>query len=163
MALWMIRAGQRGEYEQKFIQDKCFYITWNDLNYNLALCESRDDLKSKLKDTYPDDKTNTIRTWATQLWIGAHEIKKGDWIVLPLKAQPVIYVGEVTQEYLFDKNANNPYYHKIGVKWIGENIPRQNFAQDLLYSFGAFLTICGISRNNAEERLKSMKEQLGSQ
>ncbi len=157
MSLWMIRAGQRGEYEQKFINDKCFYITWNDLKCDLSCFSSRDDLKNKLKELYPDDKTNTIRTWASQLWNASHEIKKGDWIVLPLKTQPVIYIGEVTAAYQFDPTALNPYYHRIAVKWIGENIPRQNFAQDLLYSFGAFLTICQISRNNAEDRLNNMK------
>lgn len=157
MAIWLIRAGQRGEYEQKFVNDKCFYITWSDLDCDLAKFASRDEMKEKLREIYSDVKVNTIRNWGSQLWIGSHEIKKGDWIVLPLKAQPVIYVGEVTQEYQFDKAAPDPYYHKIAVKWIGENIPRQNFAQDLLYSFGAFLTICQISRNNAEDRLKNMK------
>ncbi len=63
----------------------------------------------------------------------------------------------MTAAYQFDPTALNPYYHRIAVKWIGENIPRQNFAQDLLYSFGAFLTICQISRNNAEDRLNNMK------
>lgn len=157
MSLWMIRAGQHGEYEQKFINDKCFYITWNGLDCNLAQFATRDDLKEKLKEKNPDEKTNTIRNWSSQLWIASHEIKKGDWIVLPLKSQSVIYIGEVTLGYQFDQTAQNPYYHKISVKWIGENIPRQNFSQDLLYSFGAFLTICRISRNDAEERLKNMK------
>ena len=78
MSLWMIRAGQRGEYEQKFINDKCFYITWNDLKCDLSCFSSRDDLKNKLKELYPDDKNNTIRTWASQLWNASHEIKKGD-------------------------------------------------------------------------------------
>ena len=50
MSLWMIRAGQRGEYEQKFINDKCFYITWNDLKCDLSCFSSRDDLKNKLTD-----------------------------------------------------------------------------------------------------------------
>ena len=44
------------------------------------------------------------------------------------------------------------------MKWIGENIPRSNFAQDLLFSFGSALTICRISRNNAEERLRNMEK-----
>ena len=46
----MIRAGQHGEYEQKFINDKCFYITWNGLDCNLAQFATRDDLKEMLKE-----------------------------------------------------------------------------------------------------------------
>ena len=36
------------------------------------------------------------------------------------------------------------------------DIPRSNFEQDLLYSFGAFMSICRISRNDAEARIKAM-------
>jgi restriction system protein len=43
------------------------------------------------------------------------------------------------------------------VKWVGEAIPRDRFGQDLLYSFGAFMTICRIRRNNAEVRLAAMR------
>jgi restriction system protein len=40
---------------------------------------------------------------------------------------------------------------------VGEAIPRSNFGQDLLYSFGAFLTICRIQRNNAVARIVAMR------
>src|SRR5205085_2187716 len=32
------------------------------------------------------------------------------------------------------------------------DVPRQVFAQDLLYSFGSFLTICEVTRNRAVDR-----------
>src|SRR5262249_20696033 len=32
-----------------------------------------------------------------------------------------------------------------------------NFAKDLLYTFGAFMTICRIQRNNAEARMLAMR------
>jgi restriction system protein len=35
-------------------------------------------------------------------------------------------------------------------------VPRSNFDQDILYSFGAFLTICQIKRNDAEKRVRAM-------
>jgi restriction system protein len=35
-------------------------------------------------------------------------------------------------------------------------VPRSNFDQDLLYSFGAFMTVCRIKRNKAEARIKAM-------
>jgi restriction system protein len=43
------------------------------------------------------------------------------------------------------------------VKWIGEAIPRDNFGQDILNSFGAFMTICRIRRNDAEARIAHMR------
>ena len=38
----------------------------------------------------------------------------------------------------------------------GGDIPRSNFDQDLLYSLGAFLTICEVKRNDAEKRIRAM-------
>jgi len=40
--------------------------------------------------------------------------------------------------------------------WLANPVPRTHFSQDLLYSFGAFMTICRITRNNAEERILNM-------
>jgi len=42
------------------------------------------------------------------------------------------------------------------VKWLNTDIPRSNFDQDILYSFGAFLTVCEIKRNDAEARVRAM-------
>ena len=43
------------------------------------------------------------------------------------------------------------------MKWIAEAVPRANFGKDLLFTFGAFLTICRVQRNNAEQRIAAMR------
>lgn len=49
-----------------------------------------------MTERYPVTKPKAIMNWASQVWPFAHEIKKGDLVVLPLKTQPAIYIGEVT-------------------------------------------------------------------
>lgn len=44
MALWLIRAGAHGEYEQKFIQENRVYVTWDELNLNLSNLQQRGEL-----------------------------------------------------------------------------------------------------------------------
>jgi restriction system protein len=83
-------------------------------------------------------------------------MQKGDLFVMPSKQQPVVYIGEITGDYQFEPKGPSPYFHWRSVKWVGEAIPRSHFGQDLLYSFGAFMTICRIQRNNAEERIRTM-------
>lgn len=157
MAIWLIRAGSHGEYEQKFIQDKRVYITWDELHLNIGNLENRQMLSASLTDRYPNAKPNTIKNWTSQLWPFAHDMKKGDLVILPLKSQPAIQIGEITSDYQFSNDVEPPYWHWRTVKWIGEAIPRDHFGQDLLHSFGAFLTICRIKRNNAEERIAKMR------
>lgn len=157
MAVWLVRAGSHGENEQKFITEKRVYVTWSGFDTNIANLSDRQALMQRLAEAYPDDKVNTLRNWGGQLWPFAHEMQSGDLVVLPLKSQPVIYIGEITSAYKFEKAGPDPYFHWRSVKWIGEAIPRSHFSQDLLYSFGAFLTICRIQRNNAEARIAAMR------
>lgn len=158
MAIWLVRAGDHGQYEQKFIQEKRVYVTWDNLNVNLAKLPDRHALEAAMVDRYPDTKAKAILNWVSQVWPFAHGMEKGDWVVLPLKTQPAVQIGEIVGEYHFEASGPDPFFHWRPVKWIAEALPRTNFGQDLLYSFGAFMTICRIQRNNAEARLEAMKK-----
>lgn len=157
MAVWMVRAGKNGEYEQKYIQENRVYVTWNRLDTNLVKLADRAELSKALAARNPDSKPNAVANWVTQVWPFAHDMKKGDLVVVPLKQQPAIQIGELTGEYHFEPAGPDPFFHWRPVRWVGEAIPRVNFSQDLLYSFGAFMTICRIQRNNAEARIAAMR------
>jgi restriction system protein len=157
MKIWLVRAGSHGEYESKFLQEKRVYVTWDNLNLDLAALPARGDLIAAMTARYPNQKPKAILNWASQVWPFAHVMEKGDWVVVPLKSQAAVYIGEIVGDYQFSSVGPDPYYHWRQVKWIGEDIPRSHFGQDLLNSFGAFMTICRIQRNNAEERLKKMQ------
>lgn len=61
---------------------------------------------------------------------------------------PTIHFGKVTKEYQWNKGEANP--HSIQVDWTDKDIPRDRFDQDILYSLGAFMTVCQVRRNNTE-------------
>lgn len=157
MAIWLVRAGSGGEYEQKFLSESRVYVTWDDLDVNLAALKTQDDLRTVMGNLYPDAKANSVKNWASQVWPFAHDMQKGDLVVVPFKTQPVVYVGEIVGDYQHVPGGVSPFLHYRQVKWAGEAIPRANFSQDLLYSFGAFMTICRIQRNNAEQRIAAMR------
>jgi restriction system protein len=157
MAIWLIRAGSHGEYEQRFLQDRRVYVTWDGLNVDLSKMTERVELIDAMTQRYPEAKRKGILNWTSQVWPFAHEIKVGDLVILPLKSQPAIQIGEVTGQYHFEAEGPDPYFHWREVKWIGESIPRANFGKDLLFTFGAFMTICRVQRNNAEARILTMR------
>ena len=78
-----------------------------------------------------------------------------DIVVMPVKTRSQIAVGKVTGGYRYLKDAVEGK-HAIQVNWLRPNLPRSTFKQDLLYSFGAFMTVCEISRNNALERVQAV-------
>jgi restriction system protein len=157
MAVWLVRAGSHGEYELKFVQEDRIYVTWEDLDVNLQKLTSRDQLVAAMQDRYPDMRPRAIANWASQVWPFAKEMAQSDLVILPLKTQRAIQIGEITGDYHFEPDGPSPFFHWRPVKWIGEAIPRDHFGKDLLHSFGAFMTICRIQRNNAEKRLAAMR------
>lgn len=157
MQVWLVRAGSHGEFEHHFLATSQVYATWDQLKVDLSLLKNKDEVVERLSASYPDAKPKAHLNWAGQIWSFATGIKKGDLIVLPLKSQRTIQIGEATGAYRFEPKNPTPYFHSIPVKWIGESIPRTNFSTDLLHSFGAFMTICRIDRNNAVERLQAMR------
>lgn len=157
MAIWLIRAGSHGEYELKFIQENRVYVTWEGLDENLGKLGERAELVEAMTQRYPDAKPKAVMNWASQVWPFAHEIKKGDLVVLPLKSQRAIQIGEVTGDYHYEPGGPDPFFHWCPVKWIADAVPRAHFGKDLLDTFGAFMTICRVQRNNAEARIAAMR------
>lgn len=157
MTIWLIRAGSHGEHEQKFIQDKRVYVTWAGFDVNLSKFKDRSALLEKMLKFYSEDKPKAVLNWSSQIWPFGHEMNKGDLVVMPLKSQPAIQIGEITGDYHFESAGPDPYFHWRPVKWIAEAVPRANFGKDLLFTFGAFLTICRVQRNNAEQRIIAMR------
>ena len=162
MAVWLVRAGSQGEYEERFLSSSRIYVTWDNLHLDLKKIVNRGDLIAELAKTDLDAKPRKLSNHASQIWPFIHTMNIGDRIILPSKLQPVIYIGIITSEYSYDPDAIDPFKHSRSVKWLATGIPRSHFSQDILYSFGAFMTICKIQRNNAEERLLEMEKTHGN-
>ncbi|MDD6442603.1 MAG: restriction endonuclease [bacterium] len=158
MSIWLFRAGKNGEYEEKFLTDNRIYLTWQNLNINLKNYKDRSLHLQKLQELYPTEKLNTIKNWETQIYPIAHRMNIGDWVVLPSKRTSTIHIGQILGDYTYNENNEDPYHHYRNVDWFAKDIPRNNFDQDILYSFGAFMTVCKITRNDAEKRIKAMAE-----
>lgn len=156
MALWLTRAGKHGEHEQRFLADNRIYLTWTGSRRDLSRVASREAMQRLIQEVYPDFGEHKAVNHSAQLWAFSHRMNRGDWCVLPSKHKAAINIGEIKGDYVFDGSADDPYYHWREVAWIGRDIPRTNFGQDLLYSFGAFLTFCSIERNDAEIRVRRM-------
>ena len=157
MTVWLDRAGSYGEQEAIALEQGLAVVGWDDLP-DLGPTESREDIQKLCEETYPDDKPKTIINWVGQLYAFRHRWKKGDYVILPLKTKSAIAIGKVAGEYKFHPDFPLGAKHSIPVRWLATDIPRTAFDQDLLYSFGAFMTVCKIQRNNAEERIQAVLE-----
>lgn len=89
-----------------------------------------------------------------QIWRFTREIQMGDLVTLPLKTQSAIAIGKVQEPYGYVELADNIKYVRR-VRWM-KTIRRSTFDQDILYSLGAFMTVCRIKRHDAENHVKRL-------
>ena len=153
MSLWLVRAGRYGEQEQGALENGVVTIGWNEFP-DLTKIKTKEELAKLYAKVYQGAKKMQAANEVGQIWRFIHEIQKGDLVALPLKKQSAIAIGEVSREYEYNELANN-IKHIRRVKWL-KTIARSAFDQDILYSLGAFMTVCQISRNDAENRVKEV-------
>jgi restriction system protein len=156
MALWMQRAGRHGEYEDRFLSTSRIYLTWGDTIPNDARgFTSRADVVQILRERWPNASQGKVRNHAGQIWAFLRTMKPEDLVVVPSKKTSVLHFGVIRSDAQFDPNAEPDYRHYREVNWL-RDIARSAMDKDILYSLGAIMTICEISRNDAETRIRRM-------
>ena len=143
MTVWVVRGGKDGGFEEEFIRQNLAGI-----DYGLRQSALGFDSRESLGHFTPD------RHAASQIWNFTHEIRVGDMVVLPRKRTRVIRVGRVSGDYVYREGLEPP--HVRAVEWENLEIPRSDFDQDLLNSFGGLVTVFRVRAGNAEARIDSI-------
>jgi restriction system protein len=155
MTFWLVRAGAHGEEEQEALDNNVVTIGWNEIP-DLRNIDDRGYLKKLYFNFHPNKTPMHLAKVVGQIWDFAKQIKKGDLVALPLKTQSSIAIGRIEGDYEY-REISPEVKHIRKVKWL-KIIPRSEFDQDLLFSLGAFSTVCQIKRNDAEKRVSDLLE-----
>lgn len=152
----MVRAGRHGEYEDRFLSDGRIYLTWGDaLPADGRVAGSRAEIVQALRERWANATEGKIRNHAGQIWAFLQTMRVDDLVVVPSKKTPELHFGVVGSDLQFDPAAEPDYRYFRTVQWI-QDVPRSSMDKDILYSLGAIMTICEISRNDAEARIRRM-------
>ena len=149
--VYLARAGKNGEDEEAALERNLAIIGFQEI----ASLQGAQDYKALAKlvdNALPNAKPGARGNFARQLFAFALGMQEGDVVVLPRKLTSQIAIGRVTGAYRYD-GVDAESRHVRPVQWLRPDVPRTAFAQDLLYSFGAFMTVCNISRNEAARRV----------
>ena len=158
MAVWMVRAGKHGEWEDWSLGEGgvgrvavAFGVA-----EDLSGIGSREEMASRVREASSDLSGVQVNIRAGQLWRFREVIKARDTVVLPLKTRSAIAVGEVTGPYEHQPASSTGAHHTRRVEWLRDDIPRSSVDQDILYSLGSLLTVCAVKPERAEERLRAL-------
>ena len=153
--VWLVRAGRHGEDEEASLEGKLAIIGFRDVP-SVAGLNDQNAIIDHVRKATPAAKDSNIWNRAAQINAFARRMEPGDIVAMPLKTQPgQIALGKVAGPYRFQDVAGSPR-HSRAVHWVRPDTPRTAFEQDLLYSLGAFMTVCRIQRNDAERRFAAV-------
>ena len=81
---------------------------------------SKEELRSRVDGVNPNSRSASHAT--NQLWRFIHEIKQGDYVLVPLIGQPIFNVGQVTGPYTYNPSVPKP--HRRSVRWFRTNVSK---------------------------------------
>ncbi len=152
MAVWTVKGGRHGEREERCLEHGLVGGGWEQIP-DLSNIDSRVALNALCEQAAPEWSTKTRSNYVAQLWSLRDRMQPDELVVLPLKTTGTIAVGRVSGPYAYREDLGDDFRHTRAVKWLRTDLPRDSFDQDLLFSFGAFLTVGQVRRDQAEQRV----------
>lgn len=154
--VYLTRGGQLGDDEETAIERGLAIVGFTEIP-SLESAKDYQSVFSIVQSSMPGAKNRAIGNRAGQLWAFAVAMQPGDIVVMPRKLTSQVALGRVAGPYAYQQ-IGGEYRHTRPVKWTRSDVPRTAFGQDLLYSLGAFMTVCSISRNDAVARISAVLE-----
>lgn len=133
---WTIRAGKNGERVDWSLANDVVGGGWSEFPDLTDYRENKEALQSLVREVLGGSPSR-VGNYTGQLWSLIHRIKKGDFMVLPIKSTSQIAIGEVTEAYHYVRDEVDPSKrHRLGVNWLKTDISKTLVKQDLLYQLG---------------------------
>lgn len=146
MEVYCVRA-EYGTYTQHFLDGDYAAIGWMP-KIDLSRISHRDELYPLYKVAHPADTSNVvIGQQVGQISRFFHDIKSGDYVILPASNTEYIYYGVVKDEpYFYSPNSDGcPFPHRIKIKWQKKPIQRSQFSVPFQNTIRSSLTVFRIS------------------
>ena len=156
--VWTVKGGRHGEREELMLSEGLLGGGWEALG-SLEGIGSKEELAEVYRRSYPESSERRTSAQVAQLWSLLSRMQDGDLVVLPVKTTGTIAVGRIAGPYEYREDLREDTQHVRSVEWLATDVPRDEFDQDLLYSFGALLTIGRVRREEADTRVLSVIER----
>ncbi|MHA6758916.1 CBS domain-containing protein [Streptacidiphilus sp. PAMC 29251] len=156
MRAWVVRAGEEAAQAQEALDQEVVVVGWDEVG-DLSGLRTREDVRTAVAETYPDQGSRTVGNWTGQLFRLREEIEVGDLVMLPLRLRRVA-IGRVVGPYRYRPDAGDGLRNTRPVQWLVRDLERSAIQQDLLNSIGSVLTVFELVRNNAAVRIAALAE-----
>lgn len=124
-AVWMIRAGGKGEAEQLCLAQDICGIGWPDLPDLSGMGD--EDVDREIDVVYGNEPAGRVRNYKMQIR-HFRSISPGDLVLMPLKTKPGrVAVGRVVGPYEYTRDLSDLAHHVRPTEWLGD-LPKELLA-----------------------------------
>ena len=127
---WLYAPGRGACMWEEFYERGVMALSWGDLG-DLSVCASKEDVKKRMLETYPDygRQTNDIHA----AWQFAKEMKPGDVVFVKKGRSEILGRGVVAGDYVYDPDGGEyPHLREVSWKHQGSWRSDQQFAMKTL-------------------------------
>lgn len=153
MNAWSMRTGKTREFEAAFLDHGRIYLTWHNFNRNLRHVRTNDEINRLLREVYPQNSPQKIGNHGGQMLRFVHDMAIGDAVIIHGVNRQTVHIGRITSDYVFDKDADNPFYHWRDVLWLAQQVEREWFDDELQSKLGHQSTIAQLHVDDAAKRV----------
>lgn len=139
--LWVCRAGKEAKYESLFRSTSRIYLAWEGFDKDLLSFNDKEAKRKWIMETTSSHASTSISNWMSQIDYFASTMQIGDYVVVPGKCSRVYSLVQITGNYEYNASAPMRLFHSRKVRFIVKDIPRSVFAQEEVFSLGAFRTV----------------------
>jgi restriction system protein len=157
MAAWVVRCGRKGQEGAlaRFEDNSVASIGWE--IGDLSQIDSREDIKKRLWEVYPESSDNQVNTWTGIIYRFAKEIAVGDLIVTPSTRSSEVLIGRCEGAYEYwpqwESLRDGTSYEDVRrVNWR-KKVARAELSGSLRQNLRSMLTVSKIKEQNIHEIL----------
>ena len=150
-AVWLIRAGARGEDEDLNLEHDVASLGWR--VPDLIDATDLDAVRALTRQTYPGRSNQSIGAIAGQIASFRRDIQEGDVVVQPLKtSQGLVALGHITGQYVY-RDIEGDHRHTRSVDWHRTDVPRADLGQDMQTFLNSNRTVRRLQDEQAKSRI----------
>lgn len=157
--VWMIRSGDE-ELAELVWERQALAIGW-DLGGDLSKVSSRELMKERYIEAYPDHSQGTVNVNTGQIFRFINKISREDFLLTYLKNTREVLIGIATEDYEYNPDIfqDLPYNHIRHLKWL-KKVSRDDFSPKAKNSMGSTLTVFKLSDYIPEIEALISKEKI---
>ncbi len=153
-AVWMVRGGSAGEFEETASSHDLTMVHFG--VSDLSEAKDRAAIREVITSSQPGMKKGRVRSLTGQLTSFRLRMQRGDYVAMPLKGNPgQVACGKIAGPYEY-KRLGEQHFHCRSVDWFGDTITKSDFREDIVRRLGLPSTIVQIHVPDAAERFQAV-------